>query len=37
VAYIASFVLAIALDQPFGPMLVATLLAVAAARVFARA
>jgi zinc transport system permease protein len=37
VAYVVAFVLAIALDQPFGPMLVATLLAVAAVRAFARA
>ena len=35
-AYVVAFVLAIALDQPFGPMLVATLLAVAAARALAR-
>lgn len=35
-AYVVAFVLAIALDQPFGPMLVATLLAVAAVRALAR-
>jgi len=36
-AHLIAFVLAIAMDQPFGPMLVATLLAVAAARALARA
>lgn len=35
-AYVVAFVLAIVLDQPFGPMLVATLLTVAAARALAR-
>jgi zinc/manganese transport system permease protein len=35
-SYVVAFVLAIALDQPFGPMLVATLLAVAAARALAQ-
>ncbi|MGE0364020.1 MAG: metal ABC transporter permease [Vicinamibacterales bacterium] len=35
-AYVVAFILAIAMDQPFGPMLVATLLAVATARGLAR-
>ena len=37
VAYVGSFALAIALDQPFGPLLVATLIAVAAMRALVRA
>jgi zinc transport system permease protein len=35
-AYVVSFALAIALDQPYGPVLVATLLAMAVARAVVR-